>query len=118
MSHHETTPRDEWIGVAEVAAELNYSERRAWYLIQSLGIRCLGPTRNRMRLARFLRSDWEEARDRSLKPAGREKSLEPAEPGPADSNPKRRRRASAAPSSAFGLDDVRRLIRSGAVGRP
>lgn len=60
--------QDEWIGVAEVAIELAITPRQAWELIKKLGVPCIGPVRDVMRMARFSRADWEEARDRSKAP--------------------------------------------------
>jgi hypothetical protein len=57
------TPDDPWIGVAEVAAELRYTEAEAWRLIRRIGVPMLEPDRARMKAARFRRSAWEARRD-------------------------------------------------------
>jgi hypothetical protein len=62
------TKTDEWIGVADVADELHLTQRHAWELVKKLGVPCVGPVRDVMRLARFSRADWETARDRSKAP--------------------------------------------------
>ena len=59
---------DEWIGVAEVAAEMNLSDRGAWELVRRLGVRRLEPGRAIMKDARFRRGDWELARDAAIGP--------------------------------------------------
>lgn len=63
-----STSPDEWIGVAEVADELRMTHRAAWELIRRLGVPRLEPGRAVMASARFRRSDWEAARDASVKP--------------------------------------------------
>jgi hypothetical protein len=59
---------DEWIGVTEVATELKLTDRAAWELIRRLAVPRLEPGRAIMSAARFRRSDWEAARDASVKP--------------------------------------------------
>lgn len=63
------TPNVEWIGVAEVAAEMNLTDRGAWELLKRLGVPIVEGERARMKSARFRRSDWIAARDRSMGPA-------------------------------------------------
>ena len=60
----------EMIGVAEVAAELGLSPRKAFATIRRLGVLGLIPARNPLRDARFARADWEAARDAALAPIG------------------------------------------------
>jgi hypothetical protein len=63
-----TKASDEWIGVADVAAELGITPRQAWHLIGRLGVPCLWTVRNTVKGARILRRDWEACRDRSKAP--------------------------------------------------
>jgi hypothetical protein len=63
-----TETRDEWIGVAEVAADLNLPVRVAWELVKRLRVPML-PGLNTMARARFKRADWAEALERSKAPA-------------------------------------------------
>jgi hypothetical protein len=73
---------DDWIGTAEVAAELRLTERAAWEVLRGAGIRMLNP--RRMGMARFRRSDWEAAREAILKPpAPRAPYVRPAAPAAA-----------------------------------
>lgn len=63
-----STTADEWIGVAEVAAEMKLTERRAWELIRRLCVPRIEGARSDMAGARFRRSDWEKCRDGAVKP--------------------------------------------------
>jgi hypothetical protein len=72
--------KDEWIGVAEVAAELKLSERAAWELVRRVKVPMLESGGAVMSRARFRRSDWEAARDASLKPAPARASKAAAQP--------------------------------------
>lgn len=63
------TKPDEWIGVAEVAAELHLTERAAWELVRRLKVPMIEAGRAVMARARFRRTDWEACRDGSMKPA-------------------------------------------------
>jgi hypothetical protein len=63
-----TETRDEWIGVAEVAAEMKLPERVCWELLRRLRVPML-PGLNTMARARFKRADWAEALERSKAPA-------------------------------------------------
>ena len=56
----------EWIGVAEVAAELGITPRKAWGTIKRLKVPCLLTASDPLRDARFRRSAWERARDADL----------------------------------------------------
>lgn len=62
-----STNADEWIGVAEVAAELHLTERGAWEIIRRTGLKMLN--HHLMSKARFRRSDWEAAREAIMRPA-------------------------------------------------
>lgn len=66
MSTEAKTPMI-WIGVKNVAEELNISERAAWELIRRSGVKMLNE--RSVKLARFLRTDWEEARANLMKAA-------------------------------------------------
>lgn len=70
----------EWIGVAEVAAEMNLTDRKAWRLVKRLGVRVVEPERATARTATFLRADFEEARARSMGPAASQPPRAPAAP--------------------------------------
>jgi len=82
----------EWIGVAEVAAELNLTPRAAWEMVRRLKVPMIEPSRATLARARFRRSDWEEARDAALRPA----SPRAAKPAPAPTPPKQSPAAAAA----------------------
>lgn len=60
------TAKEEWIGVAEVAAEMNYAPREAWEYVRRIGL--VATNTRRMRLARFTRAEFEDARERAKKP--------------------------------------------------
>lgn len=92
---HDAPRPDEWIGVDDVARELNYTRRQSWELVKRLRVRCVGPTRHVMARARFLRSDWEEALNASLRPAAPEP--EAPRPAPAAPGASRRRAVPVAP---------------------
>jgi hypothetical protein len=83
-------PKDEWIDVEIVAAEMGLTDRQAWEWVKRLGVPCVGPARNVMRKSRFTRADWNEAIERSKGPAVA-KEAEPENPAE-----RRRRRAAAA----------------------
>jgi hypothetical protein len=61
-----STRADEWIGVADVAAELNLSARAAWEILRRSGVRMLNE--RAMKRARFRRGDWEAAREQAMRP--------------------------------------------------
>lgn len=77
----ESTTESEWIGVPEVAAELNISGRAALAMIRRLGVPVLEPTRATIATARFRRVDWVEARDRSTRPVEPSAKPTPKAPG-------------------------------------
>ncbi len=58
-----------WIGVADVAAEMNLTDRAAWELVKRIGVPVVEGPRSNSKNARFLRSEFEAARDRSKGPA-------------------------------------------------
>jgi hypothetical protein len=112
-----STKADEWIGVAEVAAELKLSERAAWELVRRLAVPMLEVGRAVLSTARFRRSDWEAARDRALQPpAPRSKSAAGAAAGEASGAAV----ASAAPRPArvkrSGPDVAKKLARLRGAG--
>lgn len=75
-------PAAHWIGTAEVAAELNIKPKKAYELIRRLGVPLLAMAGGRMDEVRFLRADWEAARDAALKPID-PRAGKVAEPTPA-----------------------------------
>ena len=62
----DTANSNEWIGVAQVAAEMNLTDQKAWNLIKQLGVLMVNAERATKKTALFRRSDWEDARDRSI----------------------------------------------------
>ena len=54
-----------WIGVKEIAAEMNWTDRQAYEEVRRLGVPCRG--RGRMGL-RFRQTDYEQRRDAALAP--------------------------------------------------
>ena len=62
-------PESDWIGVAEVAAEMNFSSRQAWELVKRLGVPMIAGAGRRMDGARFLREKWQALRDAAQRPA-------------------------------------------------
>lgn len=81
-----STTAEEWIGVADVAAELNLSDRATWEILRRCGLKMLNERSKK--LARFRRGDWEAAREQAMKPvAPRAVYVRPAA-APAGEKPK------------------------------
>jgi hypothetical protein len=95
---------DEWIGVDEVAAEMRYTPKQAWEFLRSIGVLTCNP--RHLKLARFTRAEFNEARERAKSPiAPRHKTglLAGATAAPARSKP--------TPDSAITAAAIRAKIR-------
>jgi hypothetical protein len=57
---------DEWIGVAEVAAEMKYTQKQAWEYVRKIGLVVANSWT--MSLVRFTRAEFAEARRRGMAP--------------------------------------------------
>lgn len=55
--------KTEWIGVNEIADEMKYTRRQTWEYLRKIGIFAANATT--MRLARFTRAEFDEARERA-----------------------------------------------------
>jgi hypothetical protein len=60
------TGKDEWIGVAEVAEEMHYTNKVAWKIIRSIGL--VGVNTRKMHLVRFTRVEFDAAIERAKAP--------------------------------------------------
>jgi hypothetical protein len=84
-----------WIGVKEIAAEMNWTDRQAYEEVRRLGVPCRG--RGRMGL-RFRRADYEQRRDAALAPLeARKPYSRPTPPEAAVGSPKPAAKPSALP---------------------
>lgn len=70
-----SVPAPQWLTVDDVAAELRLTHRCAWELVKTLGVPVVGPFRQRSKLARFRRADWDAALTRSLRPVVEPRAL-------------------------------------------